>query len=95
GISIESVKNSVKSVLLEARKKKVDSTYTVQVASFRKKVYAEKEAMDLKKKGYEIFVVPKGDYSIVCVGKFAYKNEANQMSRKLRKRYKDCLVRSL
>ena len=95
GFSMESVKNSVKSVFSEVPKKKVDNPYTVQVASFRKKKYADQEALGLKKKGYEIFVVPKGEYSIVCVGKFAYKTEADRMSQKLKKRYKDCLVRSL
>lgn len=75
--------------------KNADKVYTVQVASFRKEEYAQKEAMDLKKKGYEILVLPKGKYSIVCVGKFAQRDEAKLFSKKLRKRYKDCLIRSL
>ena len=75
--------------------KRVEKNYTVQVASFRKEESAQKEAMDLKKKGYEILVLPKGKYSIVCVGKFVQRNEAKVFSRKLKKRYKDCLIRSL
>ena len=69
--------------------------YTVQVASFKQEKYARQEAMSLKQKGYEIFVIPKGQHSIVCVGRFAKKNEAMVMSGKLRKYYKDCVVRNL
>ncbi len=69
--------------------------YTVQVASFKQEKHALQEAMNLKQKGYEIYVLPKGQHSIVCVGKFIQKKEAAAMSAKLRKYYKDCLVRNL
>jgi cell division septation protein DedD len=75
--------------------KKDDKIYTIQVASFQKEKYANQEAEDLKKKGFEIIVLPKGKHSIVCVGKFAGHNEAKDFSKKLRTRYKDCMVRSL
>jgi len=69
--------------------------YTIQVASFQKDKSAQKEAKSLKKKGYDIFVIPKGKYSIVCVGKFSERREAKEFSSKLRKKYKDCIIRSL
>lgn len=69
--------------------------YTVQVASFKQEKYAQQEAMALKQKGYKISVLLKGKHSIVCVGKFAQKQEAVAMSGKLRKYYKDCVVRNL
>jgi cell division septation protein DedD len=69
--------------------------YTVQVASFKQEKYAKQEAMNLKQKGYQIFVIPKGQHSIVCVGRFAKKTEAVAMSGKLRRFYKDCVVRDL
>jgi len=69
--------------------------YTIQVASFKLKKNADKEAKRLKSKGYDILVVPKGSYSIVCVGKFAKKDNAEKWVNKLRKTYKDCLIRSL
>jgi len=72
-----------------------EQLYTVQVASFKKEEYAQKEAMGLKEKGYEIFVIPKGEYSIVCVGKFSEKNQARQFSAELRSQYRDCYIRSL
>ena len=69
--------------------------YTVQVASYKGEKYAQKEASLLKQKGYDILVLPKGAFSIVCVGKFKEKEEAKNFSQKLKKQYKDCLVRSL
>ena len=72
-----------------------DKKYTIQVASFKTDLNANKEADSLKGKGFETSVLRKGSYSIVCVGKFQRKEEAKQFSRKLRNRYKDCLVRRL
>ncbi len=69
--------------------------YTVQVASFKTRKYAEKEAFALKKKGYEIFIVEKGSYLIVCAGKFLKQDEAQGFSYRLKNKYKDCLVRRL
>ena len=79
----------------EDTKKNIDKSYTVQVASFKNQEYAEKEAMDLKKSGYEPFILPKGSHLIVCIGKFATKNEAEKFSVKLKSKYKDSVIRSL
>jgi len=75
--------------------KVVDKFYTIQVASFKKRDMAQKEAMQLQDKGYDIMVVPKGQYSIVCVGKFPVEEEAKVVSKELKKKYKDCLIRRL
>lgn len=77
---------------LEKREK---GTFTIQVASFKEKGKAQMEAKRLKSKGYEIFVLPKGKHSIVCVGKFAIKDEATEFLNKLKNKYSDCLVRRL
>ena len=69
--------------------------FTIQVASFKLERNARKEALKLKDLGYKIFVVPKGKYSIVCVGAFQEKQEALSFSEKLKVRYNDCLVRRL
>ena len=69
--------------------------YTVQVASFKSRKHAEKEALKLKSKGYEIFIVPKGKYMIVCAGKFGQSDQAKDFSAELKNKYKDCLVRRL
>lgn len=78
-----------------ANKEKDVKIYTIQVASFKKEKQAQQEAEQLKKKGFEILVLPKGKYSIVCVGKFEQCDAAKIFLKKLQGRYKDCLVRSL
>ena len=73
-----------------------ENLFTIQVASFKLEKNAKKEADRLKGIGHDdTFVVPKGSYSIVCVGKFVRRNEAKKFSSKLKKRYNDCLVRRL
>lgn len=72
-----------------------EDIFTIQVASFNRERDAQKEAMLLKKKGYDIYVLSKGKHSIVCVGKFAQKNAAKQFSNRLKNKYTDCLVRRL
>ena len=69
--------------------------FTIQVASFKDETYAQKEAEVLKMKGFDAFVAVKGDYSIVCVGKFRKKDEMNLVMSQLRKKYSDCLARRL
>jgi septal ring-binding cell division protein DamX len=74
---------------------KLEDIFTIQVASFKLEKNAQKEAERLKKIGYDIHVVTKGNYSIVCVGKFAKRTEAKKFSNKLKYRYNDCLIRRL
>lgn len=69
------------------------NAYTIQVASFKTIEYANQEASLLKKKGYDIFVINKGSYVIVCVGKFFRQTEAKATLGELKKKYRDCLVR--
>ncbi|MFH1360553.1 MAG: SPOR domain-containing protein [Candidatus Omnitrophota bacterium] len=82
----------------ESPKSNPQNSYTIQVASFQKEEYAQKEASRLKKDGfshYEIFVLPKGKFSIVCVGSFSQRNDAQENLSQLKRKYKDCLVRRL
>ncbi len=67
--------------------------YTVQVASFKKKERAVEEAQKLTQKGHQIFIVPKGNHSIVCIGKFNQKKEAEKILNKFKNKYGDSLVR--
>jgi len=73
-----------------------ENLFTIQVASFKLKANAQKEADRLKGVGHrDAFVIAKGEYSIVCVGKFAQRLEAKRFSNTLKKKYNDCLVRRL
>jgi hypothetical protein len=72
-----------------------EKMYTIQVASYKSEKIAKREAEVLEKKGYEIYVLPKGSYSILCIGKFSEMQDAKKFSSKLRKLYKDLLVRRM
>ena len=69
--------------------------YTIQVASFSNKINAQKEVEGLKKKGLSPLVLYKGKFSIVCVGNFSKREEAESLLPKLKKQYQDCRIRRL
>ena len=80
---------------LLVQEKDIRKHYTVQVASFQTRKYAQKEAEVLRKKGFSPLVLPKGKYSILCVGNFSSRETAKPLLSKLRQRYRDCFVRRL
>ncbi|MBU1125179.1 MAG: SPOR domain-containing protein [Candidatus Omnitrophica bacterium] len=69
--------------------------YTIQLASYRTKTAAKREAEALEKKGLSPFLMSKGNYIIICVGNFADKNAAKNRQSEFERRYKDCIVRRL
>ncbi len=78
-------------------KVKSAESYTVQVASYKNNVAAQKEAQRLRKSGLESLVLAKGEYSVVCIGSFTEKNKAQEVLLKLKTKnqYQDCLLRRL
>jgi len=91
-------KESVKSIPLPAEvseEKKDISKYTIQVASFKTKTYAQKEADRLKNKGLDALTMPKGKHIIVCIGNFSKKQEAEATLSQLKQMYHDCYIREL
>jgi hypothetical protein len=79
----------------ELKKEVIPEEYTVQVASFKTKTYAQKEADRLKEKGLDALIRPSGNYVIVCIGNFSKKQEAQVALDKLRQMYHDCYIRRL
>ncbi|MDD5238565.1 MAG: SPOR domain-containing protein [Candidatus Omnitrophica bacterium] len=69
--------------------------FTIQLASFKTKALAQKEAGALEKKGFSTLILTKGKYMVLCVGKFPKKETAQSSLSELRKRYKDCYIRRL
>ena len=69
--------------------------YTIQVVSFAKKEIADKEALKLTAQGFDAFVLKKGKYSILCIGRFASRDQAGKEQKLLRKKYNDCLIRKI
>lgn len=79
----------------DALEKTVDKRYTIQVASYKLSSDAQREAAALRAKGMDPFVLQKGNYSILCIGRYATSQEAKVGQKKLLKQYKDCIIRSL
>ncbi|HPN88160.1 MAG TPA: SPOR domain-containing protein [Candidatus Omnitrophota bacterium] len=74
----------------------IENFYTIQVASFKQKDSAEKEALKIKNNlGHETFVISKGDYVIVCVGRFEKKDDAQLVAHRLKSKYNDYYIRRL
>jgi len=70
-------------------------SYTIQVASYQDNTHAQKEAGQLKIKGFSPLIVNKGKYIIVCVGNFSNQTTAKSLLSQLKKRYQDCYIRRL
>jgi len=70
-------------------------SYTIQLASYQSKEYAQKAAAALKKNGLSPLIISKGGYTVLCVGNFSNKDTANSLLSELKKQYKDCFVRRL
>jgi len=73
----------------------VSENYAIQVASFRTRKNAEKEASFLNKRGFSTLIRKKGDYAVVYVGKFPDRKKANSVLNELRKKYSDCVMRRM
>ena len=90
-----SVIPKVEDQLLTIKKEKSVYGYTIQLASYKTKTYAQKEARVLKGKGLLPLILSKGDYIILCVGHFSKKETAQPLLSELKKRYQGCYVRRL
>lgn len=94
---------SSKGILPNAKQENVEAikpgyslrNYTIQLASFQTKKYAQKEAELLRKKGYSPLILPKGSYIVLCVGNFSKKEAAQSLLSELKKYYQSCYVRRL
>ncbi|MEK6727903.1 MAG: SPOR domain-containing protein [Candidatus Omnitrophota bacterium] len=69
--------------------------FTIQLASYKTKAYAEKEAKALKKKGLFPLILTKGNYIVLCVGSFRNKENALSLLTQLEKKYNGCRIRRL
>lgn len=71
-------------------------SYTIQLASYKTRSYAEREAGRLKKKGYTPLILTKGDYIILCVGRFSSRAAAERvLKNQFSTRYQGCFARRL
>jgi len=69
--------------------------YTIQLASYKSRTYAQKEADTLKKKGLSPLIVSKGGYAVLYVGSFRDKENAKALLSELGKQYRGCFIRRI
>ena len=67
--------------------------YTIQLAMYRKKEYAEAEMGALKKMGFTSFLISGGGYYQVCIGQYASKEDAKKDLSRFASKYKDSYLR--
>jgi cell division septation protein DedD len=75
--------------------KNTGTKFTVQIASYKQKSSAQKEAGQLKKKGLPTTVIPLNGYSVICIGSFSDKEKARSLLTEMKKQYRDCFIRRL
>jgi len=67
--------------------------YTLQAATYGNEEYARHDALVLKAKGFQSFLIKSNKYWLVCVGNFKNKEGATALLRKLPNDYRSSQVR--
>jgi len=76
--------------------KNIDSdNYTIQIASFKDRELALRQAQFLARKGFSPLVFARGSYIILCVGKFSNQESAQPLLIQLQRTYAGCRIRRL
>jgi len=76
-------------------KELVQKNYTIQVASISNSKNVGKELSKLRSKGYTAFSLTKGKYTVICVGRFNARKDAQINLVKMKNSYPDCQIRRL
>ncbi len=71
------------------------ANYTIQVAAFKNRELAAREVQSLSKKGLTPLAFSKGNYIILCVGKFSNQESAQPLLIVLQRTYAGCRIRRL
>lgn len=71
------------------------ASYTIQVAVFKNRDIALRQAQLLVKKGLAPLFFAKGNYIILCVGKFSNQESAQPLLTQLQRTYAGCRIRRL
>ena len=69
--------------------------FTIQIATFKNKQLALREAQLLLKEGLAPMAFAKGDYIVLCVGKFSNQESAQSLLIQLQRTYAGCRIRRL
>jgi hypothetical protein len=69
--------------------------FTIQVSTFKNKQIALREVQLLLREGLAPMVFAKGDYIVLCVGKFSNQESAQPLLIQLQRTYAGCRIRRL
>ena len=72
-----------------------ESAFTIQIATFKNKQLALRQAQLLLKEGLTPMVFAKRDYIVLCVGKFSNQESAQPLLIQLQRTYAGCRIRRL
>lgn len=86
---------NVKNQPVQKKERQDKGIFAIQLASYKTKSYAEKEAIVLKKRGLNPIILTKGNYAVLYVGGFTNKETAQSIVTQLEKRYTGCRIRRL
>lgn len=78
-----------------ATEESIRINYTIQVASISNSKNVAEELSKLKNRGYTAFSLHKGKYTVVCVGRFSAREDAQINLAKMKNSYPDCQIRRL
>ena len=84
-----------KRVALTGNNSANQDTYTIQVAAFKNREIALRQAQLLVRNGFSPLTFTKGNYIILCVGKFSNQESAQFLLNQLQKTYANCRIRRL
>ena len=84
-----------KQFILTDNNSKILDSYTIQVAGFKSREPALRQAQILAKKGLAPLAFAKGNLIILCVGKFPNQESAQPLLIVLQKTYAGCRIRRL
>ena len=69
--------------------------YTIQVAAFKNRELAARAVQSLSRRGLTPLAFAKGNYIILCVGKFSNQESAQPLLIQLQRTYAGCRIRRL
>ena len=83
----------VAAATVPAAKMPTSGRFAVQAATYKNAIYAKQEALYLKAKGFQSFLIKKGDLWLICLGPFATQSSAAAALKKVQSKYPGSIVR--
>ena len=71
----------------------ISRPYTLQLSTYKKQEFADKEVAELRRSGYFTSIIPSDGFYQVCAGQYATKEDAKRDLKIFKAKYKDCFLR--